>query len=61
MPPILGPLRRTHKRTSTEQHSDDLAEWTVLDTPGVIELPATLRDDQPLPSKQRYYRVLVGP
>ncbi|MHC1763595.1 MAG: M23 family metallopeptidase [Verrucomicrobiia bacterium] len=43
------------------EYSNDLDKWTVLNVPPVTALPATLRDDQSLPAKQRYYRVVVTP
>jgi Divergent InlB B-repeat domain len=43
------------------EYSDDLAKWNVLSLAPVTTLPATVRDDRPLATKQRYYRVVNAP
>ncbi|MBI2924488.1 MAG: peptidoglycan DD-metalloendopeptidase family protein [Verrucomicrobia bacterium] len=43
------------------QSSDDLRNWNTLNLRPVQALPATLRDEQPVTGRQRYYRVVLTP
>jgi hypothetical protein len=43
------------------EYSEDLARWSLLNLPPILELPSVVTDERPVAVSQRYYRVVVVP